>query len=73
MRDANKRVAETSQATAEIAREIVGVDQAAGQMAEGSEQVKASADRAVQGGRTTADHRAAVQGLRPARKLCLRQ
>ena len=42
MRDANKRVAETSQATAEIAREIGGVDQAAGRMTEGSEQVRTS-------------------------------
>jgi methyl-accepting chemotaxis protein len=36
-------VSETSQATAEIAREIVGVDRAAGQMADGSERVRASA------------------------------
>jgi methyl-accepting chemotaxis protein len=36
-------VSETSLATAEIAREISGVDQAAGQMADGSEQVKTSA------------------------------
>jgi methyl-accepting chemotaxis protein len=43
VRDANQRVSETSQATAEIAKEIMGVDHAAGQMANGSEQVKASA------------------------------
>jgi len=36
-------VTETSLATAEIAKEIAGVDHAAGQMAEGSEQVNASA------------------------------
>jgi methyl-accepting chemotaxis protein len=42
VRDANKRVAETSLATAEIAREIGGVDQAAGHMTEGSEQVRTS-------------------------------
>jgi methyl-accepting chemotaxis protein len=41
--DSNKRVSETSHATSEIAREIVGVDHAAGLMAKGSEQVKASA------------------------------
>lgn len=43
VRDANTRVAETSSATMGIAREILGVDRAAGQMAEGSEQVKANA------------------------------
>jgi methyl-accepting chemotaxis protein len=43
VRDANQRVSESSVATAEIAREIVGVDQAAGQMADGSEHVKSSA------------------------------
>jgi methyl-accepting chemotaxis protein len=43
VRDANKRVAETSQATSEIAREIAGVDQAAGHMADGSGQVQSSA------------------------------
>jgi methyl-accepting chemotaxis protein len=42
VRDANQRVSETSLATAEIAREISGVDQAAGQMAQGSELVKTS-------------------------------
>jgi methyl-accepting chemotaxis protein len=36
-------VSEASQATAEIAREIAGVDQAAGQMADGSGQVQSSA------------------------------
>jgi methyl-accepting chemotaxis protein len=36
-------VSETSQATAEITKEIVTVDRAAGQMAEGSEHVKQSA------------------------------
>jgi len=43
VRDANKRVSEASQATAEIAREIIVVDHAAGQMAEGSQQVQSSA------------------------------
>jgi methyl-accepting chemotaxis protein len=43
VRDANKRVSEASLATAEIAREIAGVDQAAGQMADGSQQVQTSA------------------------------
>jgi methyl-accepting chemotaxis protein len=43
VRDANLRVAESSQATQDIAREIGGVDIAARQMAEGSEQVLASA------------------------------
>jgi methyl-accepting chemotaxis protein len=42
VRDANVRVAESSQATQEIAREIGGVDHAARQMADGSEQVLAS-------------------------------
>jgi methyl-accepting chemotaxis protein len=41
--DANQRVPETSQATAEIAREIAGVDRAAGRMADGSGRVRASA------------------------------
>jgi len=36
-------VSEASQATAEIAKEIVAVDQAAGQMADGSEQVRSAA------------------------------
>jgi methyl-accepting chemotaxis protein len=43
VRDANTRVAESSAATQDIAREIGGVDLAARQMAEGSEQVLASA------------------------------
>jgi len=43
VRDANHRVSETSKATARIAKEIGGVDRAAGQMADGSEQVKTSA------------------------------
>ncbi len=43
VKDANLRVSETSQATRDIAREIVVVDRAAGQMAEGSEQVRISA------------------------------
>jgi methyl-accepting chemotaxis protein len=43
MRDANMRVNESSQATQEIARDIAGVDRSAGQMAEGSEQVRTSA------------------------------
>ena len=43
MQDANKRVSETSQAAAEVARETVGVDRAVGQMAEDSEQVQNSA------------------------------
>jgi methyl-accepting chemotaxis protein len=42
VRDANLRVAESSQATQEIAKEIVVVDRAAGQMAEGSGQVRNS-------------------------------
>jgi methyl-accepting chemotaxis protein len=41
--DANSRVAETSQASRAIAKDIVTVDGAAGLMAEGSGQVKASA------------------------------
>ncbi len=68
--DANKRVSETSQATAEIAREIAGVDQAAGQMADGSEQVQDQRRRTVQGGRTTAGHRAAVPGLKRRAAIC---
>lgn len=40
--DANARVAETSQATAEIARDIAGIDQAAGQVAGGTEHVQSS-------------------------------
>jgi methyl-accepting chemotaxis protein len=44
VRDANQRVSEASLATMGIAREIAGVDHAAGQMADGSEQVKASAN-----------------------------
>ena len=36
---ANERVSENSQASAEIAREIGGVDQSAGHMTEGSEQI----------------------------------
>ncbi len=43
VRDANQRVSETSQATVEIAKEIAGVDEVAGQMAGGSEQVRSSA------------------------------
>ena len=42
VRDANLRVSESSQATQEIAKEIVVVDRAAGQMAEGSGQVRTS-------------------------------
>ena len=41
--DANHRVSETSLATQDVAREIVGVDEVAKQIADGSEQVKASA------------------------------
>jgi methyl-accepting chemotaxis protein len=37
------RVAETSQATQNIAKEIGGVDQAAGEMADGSKQAQARA------------------------------
>jgi methyl-accepting chemotaxis protein len=40
--DANSRMSQTSQATQEITKEIAGVDHAAGQMADGSEQVRAS-------------------------------
>ena len=43
VRDANVRVSESSQVTQSIAKEIAGVDNAARDMAEGSEQVKASA------------------------------
>jgi methyl-accepting chemotaxis protein len=43
VRDANLRVSETSQATMDIAREIVVVDQAASQMASGTEQVRSIA------------------------------
>jgi len=43
VRDANHRVSESSQTTQEIAREVVDVDHAARQMAEGSEQARASA------------------------------
>jgi methyl-accepting chemotaxis protein len=43
VRDANLRVSESSQATQDIAKEIVVVDRAAGQMADGSGQVRNSA------------------------------
>ena len=43
VRDANLRVAESSTATKDIARQIVGVDHAARQMADGSQQVSGSA------------------------------
>jgi methyl-accepting chemotaxis protein len=43
VRDANVRVAESSQVTQNIAQEIAGVDQATRAMAEGSENVRASA------------------------------
>jgi len=43
VRDANLRVAETSQVTQNIANEIGGVDQAAGEMADGSKQAQARA------------------------------
>jgi methyl-accepting chemotaxis protein len=43
VRDANKRVSESSQVTQNIAQEIAGVDQATRGMADGSEQVRASA------------------------------
>jgi methyl-accepting chemotaxis protein len=43
VRDANVRVAESSQVTQSIAQEIAGVDQATRTMADGSEQVRASA------------------------------
>ena len=42
VRDANVRVAESSQATQDIAKEITGVDLAVRQMAEGSEHVRTS-------------------------------
>ncbi len=41
--DANQRVSEASRATIDIAREIVVVDQAAGQMTSGTEHVRSSA------------------------------
>ncbi len=44
VKDANVRVAESSQATQAIAVEIAGVDQANRDMAQGSEQVRTSAD-----------------------------
>jgi methyl-accepting chemotaxis protein len=44
VRDANKRVSEASQATAEIAREIAGVDEAEGHMTESNRQLRTSAD-----------------------------
>ncbi len=43
VRDANVRIAETSQVTVDIARQIVSVDHAAGRIASGSEQVRVSA------------------------------
>jgi methyl-accepting chemotaxis protein len=43
VRDANSRVAESSQVTQSIAQEIAGVDRAVREMADGSEQVRASA------------------------------
>jgi methyl-accepting chemotaxis protein len=43
VRDANVRVAQSSQVTQSIAREIAGVDQATRTMADGSEHVRASA------------------------------
>jgi len=43
VRDANVRVSESSQVTQSIAKEIAGVDQASRTMADGSEQVRASA------------------------------
>jgi methyl-accepting chemotaxis protein len=43
VRDANSRVAESSQVTQSIAHEIAGVDQATRTMADGSENVRASA------------------------------
>jgi len=43
VRDANLRVSESSQVTQSIAQEIAGVDQATRTMADGSEQVRASA------------------------------
>lgn len=44
MTDANKRVSETSQVSREIARDIIDVDRAAGEMASGSDQVRSSAE-----------------------------
>lgn len=41
--DANARVSETSQVSREIAKDIVGVDQAVGEMASGSDHIRASA------------------------------
>ena len=43
VREANARVAEASQATISIAQEIITVDKAAGEWADGSEQVRSSA------------------------------
>ena len=43
VKDANRQVAETSGATQHIAKEIVVVDATAGELADGSEQVRASA------------------------------
>jgi methyl-accepting chemotaxis protein len=43
VRDANVRVAESSQVTQSIAQEIAGVDRATRTMADGSENVRASA------------------------------
>jgi methyl-accepting chemotaxis protein len=43
VRDANLRVSESSRATEDIAKEIAGVDQATREMADGGEQVRASA------------------------------
>ena len=42
--DANKRVSETSQVSREIARDIIDVDRAAGEMASGSDHVRSSAE-----------------------------
>jgi len=42
--DANTRVAETSQVSREIAKDIVSVDQSARDMATGSDHVRSSAD-----------------------------
>jgi methyl-accepting chemotaxis protein len=47
-KDANCRVAETSGATQRIAREIVVVDQTAGELAQGTEKVRASASELAQ-------------------------
>ena len=41
--EANKRVSETSHVSREIARDIIGVDQSAGEMAGGSARVRSSA------------------------------